>query len=74
MAVKYKDSHKIRQEKHTYELQGLQKGINKRALGFNPFADLVTWITIANKCKIPRAKSLERLTIAYKGVPNCKTF
>ena len=23
---------------------------------------------------IPRAKSVERLTIAFKGVPNCKTF
>ena len=26
------------------------------------------------KLEKERAKSLERLTIAYKGVPNCKTF
>ena len=26
------------------------------------------------KCKLPSAKSLERLTIAYKGVPTVKHF
>ena len=30
--------------------------------------------SLLGKCKLPRAKALERLTIADKGVPNCITF